>query len=316
MLGRAGDGSGFRAAAAFQLLDHRFPGHPDFDPNGRGRELSGQPNSTPWLGAVDLAAQDKVGRYEVPRGDVATLKKIANPLKLGVMHEQAFVLLHEWPDLINQEGGRPAPGHRRPAPGLDRARSSRACPRWCRTSSIVCYSIQADKEWLRGGRPVPDAAKVETVTDDLALRSQELPTEAEFDAASGRAAGDLPGAAGAGAHRPVGAGDRRRCSGDNAGGLRSAAEDRCRTNSDSTRRRWAWPRTAPGMATSRIVTTLLARLAAADGATQTLRVLAGAELAKDNAIYARAPGGGGGADRRPARADTGRSSTTSPPRRR
>ena len=40
------------------------------------------------------------------------------------------------------------------------------------------------------------------------------------------------------------------------------------------------------MATSRIVTTLLAQLAVADGATRTLRVLAGAELDKDNAIYA------------------------------
>ena len=234
-------------------------------------------------GAVDLAAQDKVGRYEVPRGDVATLKKIANPLKLGVMHEQAFVLLHEWPDLINRR----AAGH--PQVTVAEIRNwikdrQPGLPALVQNLVIVCYSIQANKEWLRGGRPVPAPAKVEAVTDDLALRSQELPADAEFDEASRRAQGifQVP-------REPVRSARSVQATAqilwDKAGGLRSAAE----SLQDELKQHAATlglAEDSPRMATSRIVTTLLAQLAAADGATRTLRVLAGAELDKDNAIYA------------------------------
>jgi hypothetical protein len=50
-----------------------------------------------------MATRDKVGRHEVPRADIATLKKIANPLQLGVMHEAAFVLGHDWEQLIERK---------------------------------------------------------------------------------------------------------------------------------------------------------------------------------------------------------------------
>ena len=227
---------------AFHLLDHRFPGHPDFDPNGTGRELRSAELDT-VAGAVDLAAQDKVGRYEVPRGDVAALKKIANPLKLGVMHEQAFVLLHEWPDLINRK-----------AAGLPQVTVAQirnwikeeqpGLPALVQNLVVVCYSIQANKEWLRGGQPVPAPAKVEAVTDDLALRSQELPTDAEFEEASRRAQGifQVP-------REPV---RSARSVQATAQLVRKRPEDcarrpsRCRTNSNGTRRRWAWPKIPPG----------------------------------------------------------------------
>ena len=87
-----------------QLLAHRFPSHPDFDPNGRGVAL--KPNELDTvLGVVEQAAQDKVGRYEVPRADILTVKKIANPLQIGIMHESAFVLSREWPDLLTRKAG-------------------------------------------------------------------------------------------------------------------------------------------------------------------------------------------------------------------
>ena len=147
-------GQGLRSAfdrLCFQLLDYRYPRHPDFDPNGRGHDLRLAELDT-VVAVVDKAAQDKVGRYEVPRGDVATLKKIANPLKLGVMHEQAFVLGHAWPELLNKKSsGTPkvTVGQLRgwieeEQPGL---------PVGVQNLLVVCYSIQADKEWLRGGQP-------------------------------------------------------------------------------------------------------------------------------------------------------------------
>jgi len=105
-------GQGLRGALerlCFQLLDHRFPRHPDFDQNGRGADLRGAELDT-VVRVVELAAQDKVGRYEVPRAEIPTMKKIANPLKLGVMHEAAFVLGHDWPQLIEREAAEATSG--------------------------------------------------------------------------------------------------------------------------------------------------------------------------------------------------------------
>ena len=87
-------GQGLRGAferSCYQLLTHQYPGHPDFDPAGRGVAVRPAELET-VLAVVEKAAQDKVGRCEVPRGDIPVLKKIANPLKLGVMHEAHFVL--------------------------------------------------------------------------------------------------------------------------------------------------------------------------------------------------------------------------------
>lgn len=56
-------GQGLRGAferLCFQLLDHRFPGHPDFDPNGRGQDLKSAELET-VADVVDRASQDKVG---------------------------------------------------------------------------------------------------------------------------------------------------------------------------------------------------------------------------------------------------------------
>ena len=138
---------------------------------------------------VEHAAQDKVGRYEVPRADIATVKKIANPLKIGD-HARA--------------GVRPEPGMARPADeegGLRAPRSPSAQLRgWIGDEQpglpeqvqnlliVACYAIQADKAWLRGGRPV-EPPKLDKIPDDMVLRSQELPTPEEFELASTRAAG-------------------------------------------------------------------------------------------------------------------------------
>ena len=116
------------------------------------------------------------------------MKKIANPLKIGIMHESAFVLSREWPDLLTRKAGSAPP--RSP---------SRSCASWIGDEQpglpeqvqnllIACYAIQADKAWLRAGRPA-EPPKLDKIPDDMVLRSQELPTEEEFDTASARAAG-------------------------------------------------------------------------------------------------------------------------------
>ena len=204
-----------------QLLDHRFPSHPDFDPNGRGAPLRPAELDT-VAGAVEQAAQDKVGRYEVPRGDIATFKKIANPLRLGMMHERRSCCGSEWPDLLTERRG-PAPRSPSGSSAAGSRRSSRACPSRSQNLSSPAMRSRPTRSGCAASRPVPKRPRSTRSPTTWLLRSQELPTEAEFDSASARAAGDLPHPAAAGAQRPVGAGAGQAIR-RNANGLGPAAE--------------------------------------------------------------------------------------------
>ena len=244
--------------------------------------LSSSPSSKPFSAVVEQAAQDKVGRYEVPRRDIATVKKIANPLKIGIMHDAAFVLGREWPDLLTRKAGTRAEVTVAPAARLDR-RGAAWPPEQVQNLLIACYAVQADKAWLRAGHPV-ETPKLDKVPDDLVLRSQELPTQEEFDIASARAAGIFRHPAAAGAHRPVGARARRR----HLAATPRAVWTRPRTLAAELDRHAATlglDDDADRQATLAWCDPLLVRLAATTDDTQTVRVLAAADLPRDNAFY-------------------------------
>ena len=264
----------------FQLLDHRYPDHPDFDQNGKGQEFKLAELET-VVGAVDMATRDKVGRYEVPKADIPTLKKVANPLKLGVMHEAAFVLGHDWEQLIERRAGRVTEVTVRQLrawveeeqPGL---------PGLIRDLVVVSYALQRDKAWLRAGQQIamPELARL---TDDMALRSQELPSEEEFERASERAAGIF------GVTRePV---LTTRATGAIAAGIRRAVGEMLPAAQslgallDKHARTLGLDNEAARLATSRLITGLLDQLAGTTDPTATLRLLAAAELPRDTAIY-------------------------------
>jgi hypothetical protein len=276
-------GQGMRPALdgfCSQLLTHRFPSHPDFDPNARGVAL--KPNELDVVfGVVEQAAQDKVGRYEVQRHDIATVKKIANPLRIGIMHESAFVLSREWPDLLTRKAG---PASEITAAQLRGwiAEEQPGLPEQVQNLLIACYAVQADKAWLRAGRPV-EPPKIDKFPDDLVLRSQELPTQEEFDIASARAAGIFriqrqPVRTARSVHALAEAIRR------NANGRLEAVKDLA-AELDRHAAELGLSDDAERQATSRVLTPLIGRLAATTDDTQTVRVLAAADLQKDNAFF-------------------------------
>ena len=276
-------GQGMRTAfdgCCRQLLTHRFPAHPDFDPNGRGVALRLNELET-VLGVVELAAQDSVGRHEVPRADIPVLKKIANPLKIGIMHEAAFVLSREWPDLLTRKAGGAAEIKVRQLrewisdeqPGL---------PEQVQNLLISCYAVQTDKAWVRIDRPA-EPPKLDKIPDDLVLRSQELPSQEEFGTASKRATGIFRIQA-----QPVRTVRSVHALADairrNAKGRLEAAQHLA-AELDSHAATLGLDETTARQVTSHALTALLGRLAATTDDTQTVRVLAAAELSKDNAFY-------------------------------
>ncbi|MGI5154401.1 phage resistance protein [Microbispora sp. CA-102843] len=182
-------GQGFPEALrylALLLLDHRYPKHPDFDIQGRRKEIS-RSELAIVLQTVEQAAQDKVGRAEVASNNVAVLKRIANPLKVGVMHEAAFVLGDEWKQLIDRRAGAAAAEVSvakirdwilEEQPGL---------PPLVIDLLVSCYAIQTDRAWVRGGQPQREAPELGKITGDLVLKRQELPSQTEWELASERA---------------------------------------------------------------------------------------------------------------------------------
>jgi hypothetical protein len=276
-------GQGMRGAFEWlcsQLLTYRYPHHPDFDPNGRGVPVKvGELDTV--LGVVDRAAQDKVGRYEVPKSDIATLKKIANPLKLGVMHESAFVLGHEWLEMINREAAGQAQVKVGDVRDWIKDHQPGLLPQ-VQNLVIASYSIQADKAWLRGGQPI-DAPALGRITDDLVLRGQELPSEDEFELASRRGMSFFRVS-----RQPVRSARSVRAlaqAAQRGANERLAAAEELAAELVKHATTLGLDDSAPRLETARAVVVLLARLVGAATATQAVRELA-AELPRENAIYA------------------------------
>lgn len=276
-------GQGLRDALhglCFGLLGHLYPRHPDFDPLGKEQEFK-RSELTTVLRTLEQAAQDRVGRYEPPRTDYAVLRRIANPLRLGVMHEAAFILGDEWRQLIDRRAAGSAEVTVRAIrewiadeqPGL---------PEVIADLVVACYAIQADRAWIRSGQAIAPP-ELTAVRADMALRSQQLPSEAEFEHASRRAAGifDVPRqpVRSARASHAIADAVRRR-----AGELLPAAEalaERLEAHAETLGLDDATSR----LVTSRTVSTLLNRLVGTGDSTALLRALASAELPRENAIY-------------------------------
>jgi hypothetical protein len=263
------------------LLDHRYPKHPDFSgPNGRAPAVKLHELET-VLAAVELATQDKSGRYEVPRASILTVRKIADPLKLGVTHEAAFVLNREWQDLLNRKSAGLAQVDVRQLRGWI-GDEQPGLPEQVQNLVIACYAIQDNKAWIRRDRTI-EAPKLDGIADDMVLRSQELPTAEEWDLAGQRAQGifriDRLPVRSANSVHTIATAVRRNAAGklDSVRALASELAAHAGTLGLSD--------AEPRMATSNVLSELLASLAETIDDTQTLRVLAAADLPRENAFY-------------------------------
>jgi hypothetical protein len=166
-----------------QLLRHQFPAHPQFD----------EPATPATLRAVwdevRRAVQSESQRTEVERRLRARMRGIANPLKLGEMHEGPFVLGRHWLEHFSRLAARdsvesPTVAQLRhwiddPAPmGLTRLAESLV---------ILTYAAQENLRFRRHGGPYPVDSLIE-LPDDAELIEQELPVEEAWECARERSA--------------------------------------------------------------------------------------------------------------------------------
>jgi len=166
------------------MLDHQFPDHPRFEAEVKPALLR------TVLSEVERAAETSEGRIEVPSDRRLVMRRIANPLELGVQHEVAFLLATKWKDHLDrairratQDGAeRVTVGDLRrwleePRPlGLTREVGSLV---------ILSYAAQTSKGFA-GADPTLDR-----LDDDLELVAAELPDESAWRQAVSRAASVL-----------------------------------------------------------------------------------------------------------------------------
>jgi hypothetical protein len=127
---------------------------------------------------------------EVERKDRATMRRIANPLLLGEMHEAAFVLGRHWVQHFHQKAAQ----H-----GIQGDLKVSDLLGWLDEPSpmgleplvahlvIACFAEQSDRAWVRHGGVLEPPPDLPAISADLTLREQRLPSEQDWQVARQRA---------------------------------------------------------------------------------------------------------------------------------
>ncbi|WP_150241185.1 DUF6079 family protein [Nocardiopsis quinghaiensis] len=173
-----------------KLLDHLYPGHPDFS-IGTGKTPVRRSDLSTVLNAVEAAKAEKLHNYTPPKTDLSALRRIADPLEIAKVTE-VFVLRDEWVRRLDRYAS------------LDRADTTDVrvadLKKWIRDREdgrglpedvvdllVQVYAIQSDRAWIRAGKRYTGIGFGQ-LSGDIVLRRQELPSEEDFDRANERAA--------------------------------------------------------------------------------------------------------------------------------
>jgi hypothetical protein len=178
---------------AGDMLAQQYPAHPNFDLDRTGQLVRPADVGTVFQ-YVRQAVETVDGRVEVAKNDRATVRRVANPLRLGEMHEAGFVLGRDWVEHFQRSAAKA---------GVSGDIKVRDLLRWIDEPEphgledhvaklvVACFAEQTDRAWVRGGTVLTPAPAPSSVTPDMALRAQRLPDAAEWQLAGQRAAAVL-----------------------------------------------------------------------------------------------------------------------------
>lgn len=171
-----------------QMLSHQFPAHPAFEVEIRPAGLRRVHDE------VERAIHAPNGRIQVDKSQRAELRAIANPLLLGEMHEDAFVLGHHWRQHFHQKAaadGGPITVAKLRA-WMDEPRPM-GLLRDVQNLVILLFAQQTSRSFFLHGTPITPG--LEKIENEAELREQSLPSDDEWRTATARA-GSIFGVAG------------------------------------------------------------------------------------------------------------------------
>ncbi|WP_446215526.1 BREX-2 system ATPase PglY [Micromonospora sp. IBHARD004] len=173
-----------------QMLSQQYPAHPDFDPDRKGDPIR-LADVKVVLDHVRRAVESPEGRVEVDRTHRQTVRRIANPLGLGTMHEAAFVIEGEWVQHFQ---------HRAASEGITGELRVADLLRWIDDPKprgldpivaqlvVATFAEQTDRAFYFHGSEVIPAPELGKISADHTLREERLPSADDFEVARGRAA--------------------------------------------------------------------------------------------------------------------------------
>ncbi|MCI0687405.1 MAG: hypothetical protein L0Y54_09245, partial [Sporichthyaceae bacterium] len=172
---------------ATSMWDHTHPKHPDLDPGRTGKEVRARDLDL-VLAVVTQAAVAPDGRVETEKLDRPTLRRIANPLRLGHIDEGPFVLSRHWQQEFEQRAAREGIAGDLPVSALHSWLSSLGLDLQVANLVIACYAIIADRTWVRYGGTLNPPPALKEIKADMALRAQRVPDDRTWALAADRAA--------------------------------------------------------------------------------------------------------------------------------
>lgn len=172
-----------------QALSYQFPGHPPFEPETK----LGVSYLTKVYETIEKAAQDPDGRVAVDAQQRKDVRLIANPLKLGEMHETHFLLGRHWVNFFNRKESefRQQDGKENSIITVGDLRewmesdAPMGLPKEVQNLVIMSYAAQTNRTFAMHSSFYPP--NINTLPDHLQLREQSLPNQAAWETARGRA---------------------------------------------------------------------------------------------------------------------------------
>jgi hypothetical protein len=169
------------------MLDSQYPDHPQFEEEVRRPDLR-----VVWE-EVQRAVESggRLDQVDSPRRRI--LRRIANPLELGIQHEQPFVLGETWKERLNQEIARARElgeleqltvGDVRRL--IDQPRPRGLTPD-VSALVVLTYARQTGRTFRLLGGPAGEVG-IERLSDELELVTAKLPGETNWEVAQDRAA--------------------------------------------------------------------------------------------------------------------------------
>ncbi|MEV0809242.1 hypothetical protein [Micromonospora sp. NPDC050200] len=173
-----------------QMLGQQYPAHPDFDPDRKGDPIR-LADVKVVLDHVRRAVESPEGRVEVDRTHRQTVRRIANPLGLGTMHEAAFVIEGQWVQHFQRKAS---------SEGITGELRVGDLLRWIDDPSprgldpivaqlvVATFAEQTDRAFYFHGSEVIPAPELGKFTADHTLREERLPSDEDWQAARARSA--------------------------------------------------------------------------------------------------------------------------------
>lgn len=167
-----------------QALRHQYPAHPLFDAETK----LNMPALRRVFEVVERATQEPDGRVLVEQGPPRKeVRQIANPLRLGEMHETHFLLGQQWKNhFLRKEAEHGGPMTVAKLRVWVDEPKPMGLPRELQNLVIMSFAAHTNRTFfLHGG---PFKAILDSLPDDLELREQALPRQEDWDVAVKRAA--------------------------------------------------------------------------------------------------------------------------------